>query len=156
MLKIQTKQRNLLLAFLIDYLREKQLPGLTAIRTEDLPDILLQFYSKGKWDVSWSEQAMSHRGERDLVKTTPVISEEDLKTISDYFHHDIYNNPNPKKIQQCLIFYIIYFFYQRGRENLYAMTWDTFKVDLHNGQCFVYQAIDEHDKNHGVDVTDPS
>ena len=92
------------------------------------------------------------------TKTTPVISDEDLREIYSYFRHDIMNKPDPRKIQQCLIFFIIYYFCRRGRENLYTMTVDTFKVDIDptTGRRFVYQDIDEHDKNHGVDSTDPA
>ena len=92
-----------------------------------------------------------------LIKSTEVISEKDLAKIPDYFQHDIMNKPDPKKIQKCLIFYIIYFFCRRGHENLHAMTWDTFKIDFDaEGRCFVYQHIDEFDKNHGIDTTDPA
>ena len=147
---------------LIKYLKEKQLPDLTDIKNEDLPDILLNFYTNAKKTDGddYCVQSMKCiraginkylKAERGLdiisselfvkankmfrgvnkqrriqgkasVKSRPVISDEDLQKISDYFHHDIYNEPNPKKIQQCLIFYIIYFFCQRGRENLYPMT----------------------------------
>ena len=91
------------------------------------------------------------------TKSTPVISEADLQKISEYFDHDIMNHPSPKKVQQCLIFYIIYFFCHRGRENLYQMTWDTFKVNIDsNGKRFVFQVLDEHDKNHGIDTSEPA
>ena len=91
------------------------------------------------------------------VKSTPVITEEDLTKISEYFTHDIMNNPDPKKIQQCLIFYIIYFFCRRGRENLYEMKFNTFQVDLDStGRRYVFQAIDEYDKNHGIDRNEPA
>ena len=67
------------------------------------------------------------------------------------------NHPSPKKLQQCMIFYIIYFFCQRGRENLYQMTWDMFKVYIDaNGLRYVFQAINECDKNHGIDTSDPA
>ena len=56
------------------------------------------------------------------TKPTPVISEADLQKINEYFLQDFMNNPNPRKLQQCLLFYIIYFFCRRGRENLYTMT----------------------------------
>ena len=51
-----------------------------------------------------------------VKRSTPAISEIDLKRISEYFIHDHVNNPNPKKLQQQMIFYIIYFFCRRGRE----------------------------------------
>ena len=38
------------------------------------------------------------------VKNTPVITEEDLSRIAQYFNHDIMNAPDSKKVQRCLIF----------------------------------------------------
>ena len=180
----------------IEYLKEKQHAELAAISTEQLPSVLLEFYTNAKKTdggdycvqsmkcirVGINRYMKAERGidiisnenfvkanemfrgvnkqrcieGKGSVKSTPVIIEEDLERLSTYFHHDIYNFPEPRKIQQCLIFYIIYFFCRRGRENLYNMTWDTFKIDLHNGKRFIFQAIDEHDKNHGIDVTDPA
>ena len=92
------------------------------------------------------------------TKSTPVICPEDLQTIYKHFNHDIMNNPEPRKLQQCLIFYIIYYFCRRGRENLYTMTSETFKIDVDNstGKRFVFQNIDEHDKNHGIDNPKPA
>ena len=44
---------------------------------------------------------------------------------------------------------------RRGRENIIAMTKNTFKVatDPDDGRRFLYQAVDESDKNHGVKDT---
>ena len=51
-----------------------------------------------------------------------------------------------------IIFYIIYYFCRCGRENLYDMKVDSFKVFVeHDGTEYVYQAIDEMDKNHGIE-----
>ena len=68
------------------------------------------------------------------------------------------NTPDPKKIQQCLIFYIIYYFCRRGRENLWKMTCDTFELATNEttGRHYLFQAIDEHDKNHTVDSMEPA
>ena len=51
----------------------------------------------------------------------PPISEIDLERIAEYFNHDHVTKPDPKCLQQNMIFYIIYFFCRRGRENLYDM-----------------------------------
>ena len=176
-----------------DYLCEKQLKPVEEISNEDLPEILLDFYTNAKkTDGSdYCVQSMKclraginryMKAERGLdiienerfvtanemfrgvnkkkreqgkgaTKSTPVIITEDLQKIYSYFNHDIMNSPDPKKLQQCLIFYIIYYFCRRGRENLYTMTKDTFDIstDPSSGRRFVFQAIDELDKNHGVD-----
>ena len=83
-------------------------------------------------------------------KSTPKISQIDLERIGEYFQHDYMNNPNPKKLQQHLLFYILYYFCRRGRENLYEMKTDTFElVTEYDGTQNVKQAIEEIDKNHG-------
>ena len=61
-------------------------------------------------------------------------------------------NLNPKGLQQQVIFNIIYFFCRRGRENLYSMIQDTFKIIVElDGTEFIVHANDELDKNHGVE-----
>ena len=67
------------------------------------------------------------------------------------------NSANPKKLQQNVLFFIIYFFCRRGQENLYSMTRSTFRVFTESdGSEYVYQAIDEADKNHSPDDTTTS
>ena len=62
------------------------------------------------------------------------------------------NFPNPKKFQEQLIFYILYFFCHHGRGNLYEMTQSTFEVVTeYDGTQYVKQAINEIDKKHGPD-----
>ena len=39
-----------------------------------------------------------------------MISEEDLNKISGYFNVDHTRKPDPKVLQQCVLFYILYFF----------------------------------------------
>lgn len=89
---------------------------------------------------------------RGSTKNYPPIEEDDLARLAAYFDHDFMNNPDPKKVQRCLLFYIIYWFCRRGRENLHAFTVDQFKIGTEaDGTQFVYQAVDEMDKNHGPD-----
>ena len=92
-----------------------------------------------------------------IKKSYPKISEADLKRIGAYFNHDYMNHPNPCMLQQNVIFFIIYFFCWQGRENLYEMKIDTFKLFTKpDGTQYVYQAIDKVDKNHGPDDATPS
>ena len=85
-------------------------------------------------------------------KSTPKINDIDLERIGEYFQHDYMNKPDPKKLQQQVIFYILYFFCRRGRENLYEMTQSTFELCTeYDGTQYIKQAIDEVDKNHGPD-----
>ena len=91
------------------------------------------------------------------TKSTPVIAQEDLERIPNYFLHDVLNNPDPKKLQRCVLFYVIYFFCRQGRENLYEMQTDTFDIGMDpDGRQYIYQARDELDKNHRQNDTDPA
>ena len=54
-------------------------------------------------------------------KPTPKISPRDLIKIGEYFNHDYMNSPDPKKLQQNLLFFVIYYFCRWGCENLYDM-----------------------------------
>ena len=84
-----------------------------------------------------------------VVKSTQVVTDEDLQLISTYLLVDHTKQPNPKVLQQCVLFYIMYFFCRRGQENLYEMTVDHFDLAVEpDGTRYIYQAIDEKDKNH--------
>ena len=86
-----------------------------------------------------------------VYKIEKTIHPDDLQTIADYFDHDYMNNPDPRRLQHCVLFYFIYFFCRRGRENLYEMTLDNFELATEpDGTQYVYQKMDEQDKNHGV------
>ena len=89
------------------------------------------------------------------TKSYPKIKYEDLERISNYFLHDIMNKPDPRRVQRCVLFYIIYFFCRRGRENLYEMQQGTFEIGTDpDGRQYIYQNIDELDKNHRYNDTD--
>lgn len=91
------------------------------------------------------------------TKSTPLIEEEDLIKCTEYFHHDIMNHPDPRKLQRNVLFNIIYYFCRRGRQNIHAFTKNTFKTDYDaEGREFVYQAVDEMDKNHGIEDDQPA
>ena len=92
-----------------------------------------------------------------VKKSYPPITDIDLECIAEYFCHDHVINPDPRCLQQNIIFYIIYFFCRHGRENLYDMKKNTFKVIIEpDGTEYVVQSIDEMDKNHGIEDTDKS
>ena len=60
-----------------------------------------------------------------IVRSTPHISLDDLALIGACFYVDHVSTPHPKKLQQAVLFYIMYFFCQRGQENLYHMKKNT-------------------------------
>ena len=83
-------------------------------------------------------------------KSYPPISAIDMERIAEYFNHDHVTVPDPRRLQKHMLFYIIYYFCRRGRENLYEMTQSTFKLIVENdGTEYVIQDVDEADKNHG-------
>ena len=152
------------------YLSEKQLPAIIDLDMEDLPRILENFYANLQ-RVDGSEYKLqsikciraginrwtkSNRSVDIINDTKFTKANEIFKEISKIArHNDTMNDPNPKKLQQCVLFYTIYFFCRHGHENLYDMTINTFEIGIDpDGTEYVFQAIDEMDKNHRADSTD--
>ena len=85
------------------------------------------------------------------VNHHPDIAADDL--------HKLYSNFNldtPKSLQQKVLFDILFHLVRRGRENLRQQSKDSFKVAIDSqNRKYVYQAIDELDKNHR-EKDDPS
>ena len=91
------------------------------------------------------------------TRSYPIIEDQDMQRIANFFLHDVLNKPDPVKVLKCVIFYVIYYFCRRGQENLYLMNIDTFEVGTDpDGKQYVFQAVDELDKNHRFDDTDPA
>ena len=81
-------------------------------------------------------------------KPTERILNDDMTCLGVYFMQDMDVDISPKKIQQCLMFYIIYYFCRCGRENLSTMKLNTYVVCTdEKGTKYVKQNIDELDKN---------
>ena len=90
------------------------------------------------------------------IKNKPPINDIDMAKIHNYFQTKLSKAPNPRVLQQAVIFYIIYYLCRCGRENLRTMTKSTFEVAL-DPECnlhYIYQATDEADKNHSDKDTD--
>ena len=97
---------------------------------------------------------VSKKSGKAVKKSYPPITEIDMECISEYFNYDHMHSPDPKCLQRHLLFYIVYFFCRRGRENLYAMRQDTFALKTKpTGIQYVIQQIDEIDKNHNYEDT---
>ena len=59
------------------------------------------------------------------------------------------NSPDPKKLQQNVMFNVIYYTCRRGMENLEYMSLKHLEVFVeYDGTRYVKQSIDEVDKNH--------
>jgi hypothetical protein len=82
------------------------------------------------------------------VDHKPPISGDDLKKL--YSSENVaFNIDTPAGLQMKVWFDLMFFLCRRGRENLRNMTKGTYRVDQDSsGREFVYQAIDEADKNH--------
>ena len=74
------------------------------------------------------------------------ISKEDLEKIQSSYNP---SSPDPKSLQQVVWFNIMFHLIRRGRENLRLLTKESFAVQVDAaGKKFVYQVVDELDKNH--------
>ena len=104
-------------------------------------------------------KVLAKKSGKGVRKSTKMIIEDDMKRLGDYFLQDF--NPgkpvNVKKLQQCVMFYVMYFFCRRGWENLHFMTLDWYKVKTDsNRKKYVEQVHHETDKNHNADDPNPS
>ena len=74
------------------------------------------------------------------------ISKEDLEKIQSSYNP---SSPDPKSLQQVVWFNITFHLIRHGRENLRLLTKESFTVEVDaGGKKFVYQVVDELDKNH--------
>lgn len=93
------------------------------------------------------------RGE---VESRPPTEPEDLDTLSQYFTVNMDGPQVAKKLQEIVLFNIIYYTGRRGRQNLRTMMKETFQIASDPDGCrFIYQAIKEADKNHQGNDIDP-
>ena len=83
------------------------------------------------------------------------VSNFDLNILMNYFKASMAGPPSPNKLQDIIIFYILYFMCHTGRENLRFMTKETFQIsiDPEDGRKYIYKAVDEADKNHTYNDT---
>ena len=80
----------------------------------------------------------------------PVISQEDLLKLYDTNNVNVvFNTSCPAGLQRKVWFDIMFYLCRRGREYLRQMSKSTFAVSCGaNGVEYVYQVLDEADKNH--------
>ena len=87
------------------------------------------------------------------------IPDEDMMCIGNYLYQDFSENcdVNPKKLQDSVLFSIMYFLYRCRCENLHEMKKDTFGVYMDTTRReFLAQKVDKLDKNHQADSTSPA
>ena len=76
------------------------------------------------------------------------ISKEDLEKIQSSYNP---SSPDPKSLQQVVWFNCMFHLIRLGRESLRLLTKESFAVQVDAaGKKFVYQVVDELDKNHRV------
>ena len=97
-------------------------------------------------------QGVTKKGKREgrgEVDSKPPIEDEDMEKISQYFQRNMKGHPNPAKLQEMMLFNVIYYGRRRGHENLRNMVKNTFKIAVDgNNRKYIHQIIKEHDKNH--------
>ena len=84
------------------------------------------------------------------------IPDEDMNRLGVYFDQDLDEGKavDPKKLQNAVLFCIMYFLCHWGRENLHNMQKDTFAIYTDaSGAEYLAQKWDELDKNHQADST---
>ena len=79
----------------------------------------------------------------------PCISREDMVTLFNN-RHQTFDIQTPIGLLNRAWFLVMFFFSRRGRENLREMSKNTFAVKTDASGEYVYQAIGEADKNHGI------
>ena len=84
------------------------------------------------------------------IKSKTEMSQFDMDILQNYFKTSMAGPPNPQLLQEIIIFYVLYYMCRRGRENLRPMTKETFgiRVDKEDNRKYIFQQIDEADKNH--------
>ena len=92
------------------------------------------------------------------IKSYPPLDDSDIAKIRQYFQMTMAAPPNAKALQDIIIFYTLFYMYRRGCENLRPMKKNTYAIttDPEDGQRYIYQAIDEADKNHQYSETGAS
>ena len=105
-------------------------------------------------------QAVTKQGkeeDRGQIESKIPISDPDYSKLTSYFLTNMRGPPNPKKLQEYVLFNIIYYCDQRGRENLRNMMKNTFQIKTDfDGREFIVQVVRECDKNHREDDTTTS
>ena len=101
-----------------------------------------------------SVQKNAKKSGKEVHRSTPVISEEDMHSLAMYFGIDHVANPNPAVLQRNVLFNIMYYLCRRGQENLHSMTKNWFDLVIEpNGDKYIMQVLDEIDKNHSEEDT---
>ena len=87
------------------------------------------------------------------IKQKEPLEPEDIETL---YNSDAFSIDTPSGLQNKVIFEYLYFFCNRGRENLREVKTDDFKVCVDStGKKYVEVCTKKQTKNHrGDDVTD--
>ena len=117
-------------------------------------DIIEDREFQGANQIFKSVQVTAKKSGKGVRRSTPVISDEDMKRLAGYFCIDHTTSPNPSVLQRNVLFNIMYYLCRRGQENLYSMTKNWFDVITEpSGDTYVMQVMDEVDKNHSEEDT---
>ena len=120
-------------------------------------DIIADIHFNKTNEMFWGMAKITRKAGLRATNSFPVIPDEDMEHLGNYFYQNFDNIDivNPKKLQQAVIFSVIYFTCRWGRENLYNMKLNTYCVKLDaSNRKYVQQDLDELDKNHQLDSTE--
>lgn len=89
------------------------------------------------------------KGKGNIV-SKPPIDDTDLVKITAYFKSAMNGPPNPVLLQEIVMFYTLLYMCHHGRENLRAVKKNTLSIAINpsDGREYIFQAVDEADKNH--------
>ena len=90
------------------------------------------------------------------IQRKTVVNDQDMQQLMEYFRVQIVCDLNSKNLQEFVIFYILFYMYVHGCENLCSMKQFTFDIatDPQDNRKYIYQALDEYDKNHNEQDTE--
>ena len=111
----------------------------------------------GHHEMSKGVAVKSKAAGKGCIRPTKPILPEDILKIGNYFHHDVMNALHPKKVQRCVLFYILYFFCHHwkgkplwyGNRLVQSLRWSWWYQIFYTSE----KVKDEMDKNHRSNET---
>ncbi len=102
----------------------------------------------------------ARREGRGSTESFPTIPDQDMECLGEYFFQKI-EDPTAqlslKKLQESVMFFLMYFTCRCGHKNIHSMTLSSYEVKTdENGMKYIIQSTDKLHKNHQWDSTTPA